>query len=273
MRKICEAVECLADSPQRLQILDALEGAHTDLRDLMAELDSPRSTLQRNLFVLEERNWIEKTPAGYTTTTTGCLIREEVVTVSENTKTIQRLAPFLAAVDTAAKLDIDQLNDSLVIVPEPTQPDLPRKRLTNTFSESDHVRGFLPVVSSLSVELSRRADDDSEPEGEYVISANAFATLRQQYGNDGANGAGIDPPDYIDVLVYDGGFPYGLFVSNDALVLSAYNQVGRIQALVESTSDMAIEWGEQLYGEYRHQSMPPNEIDVSDLVPDSGIAD
>ena len=43
--------------------------------------------------------------------------------------------------------------------------------------------------------------------------------------------AEIDPPAHIDVRVYDGDLPYGLFVSDDALALAAYDEFGRIQGI------------------------------------------
>lgn len=118
MKGICDTIECLSNSPQRVEILDALDGKHTDLRDLKTELDSPRTTLQRNLSVLEEHGWVEKTPSGYTTTTVGCLLLGEAMSMSEATEMIQRIAPFLDAVDAPSKIDIQQLNDPLVTTSE-----------------------------------------------------------------------------------------------------------------------------------------------------------
>lgn len=94
MDERCAAMECLCNSPQRLRILDVLDDTQMDVRDLMEALNSPRSTVQRNLTVLEERDWIEDRCSGYTTTTIGRLLREEFVSMSETTDTIKRMAPF-----------------------------------------------------------------------------------------------------------------------------------------------------------------------------------
>ena len=193
--------------------------------------------------------------------------------MGETATKIERMAPFLNTVDAPAEVAVDQLNDVLVTTPKPTRPHSPRKRLLRMFEEADCVRGFLPVVSSLSVEEARHADAGSEPNGEYVISSAAFDALHQQYADEGADGAEIDPPVHIDVRVYDGDLPYGLFVSNDALALAAYDEFGRIQVLVESTSETTIEWGEGVYEAYRRQSTRPHETVTPPAADDGELAE
>ncbi|EMA43733.1 hypothetical protein C449_12977 [Halococcus saccharolyticus DSM 5350] len=112
-------------------------------------------------------------------------------------------------------------------------------------------------------------DDGSVPEYEYVLSSDAFDTLRQQYGSDSADVAEIDPPTHVDIWVYEGSLSYGLFVSDEQLALVGYNEVGRIQAVVESTSATAIKWGEGVYEAYRDQSIQPHETDTSLGAPDT----
>jgi predicted transcriptional regulator len=234
-------------------MLDALDGTRMDVREVMEALDSPRSTAQRNLSILEERGWVETAGSGYTTTIVGKLLRAEFLGMGETAAKIERMAPFLNTADEPAEVAVDQLSDVLVTTPEPTRPHSPRKRLLAIFEEADCVRGFLPVVSSLSVEKSRRADASSEPNDEYVISSAAFDALHDQYVKN-VDGTEIDPPVHIDVRVYDGDLPYGLFVSDGALAIAAYDEFGRIQVLVDSTSETTSEWGERMYEAYRRQS-------------------
>ena len=255
MVEFCNAIECLSNSPQRLQILDELDDTYADLRDLKTELDSPRTTLQRNLSVLEKQGWVEKTSAGYTATTTGSLLLVEVGAMNETSEMIHHLAPFLNIVDNPSTIDTRKLNDPLITTLEPGQPHFLMKRLINIFRESNHVRGFLPFISHFLLEHYCRVDDGSGPKGEYVISSDAFAMLHQQYANDDVDRAAIEPPAHIDVRIYNGNLPYGLLFEDDIFVLAAYDEIGRIQVLVESTSEETIEWGERQYETYRNQSV------------------
>jgi len=247
-------------------------GTRMDVCELMEALDSPRSTVQRNLSVLEEQGWVETAGSGYATTTVGKLLRAEFVEMGETATKIERMAPLLNTMDEPAEVAVDQLSDVLVTTPEPIRPHSPRNRLMAIFEEAGCVRGLLPVVSSLSVEEARRADAGSEPNGKYVISSAAFDALHDQYAGEGV-GEGVDPPAHIDVRVYDGDLPYGLFVSNDALALAAYDEFGRIQALVDSTSETTVEWGEQVYEAYRRQSTQHHETTTPSVAGDGELAE
>lgn len=273
MTELSDSIKCLCDSPQRPRILDALDSTQMDLRSLMSELASPRSTLQRNLSVLEQRGWIEATPAGYTATTAGRLLREEFITIVENVNTITAVTPFLDAVDAPGEIDISQLHDPLVTVPKPNQPNAPMKRLLDTLDGAVRVHGVLPVISSVLVELSRHADAEDHPEYEFVVSRDALAVLHEQSAAD--RPATDEPfiPTHGESYVYEGDLPYGLVIAETALVLIAYDNIGRMQAIVESDSVETIEWGEQVYETYRHQSRQLCEEDVPTLVRDVGTAD
>lgn len=271
--EVCDTIECLSNSPQRLRVLEVLEGEYADLRDLMDQLDSPRSTLQRNLSVLEERDWIKATSSGYTTTTAGCLILRGFVRLNETVETIESTAAFFDAVDAPGKVDIWRLNAPRVTRPESERPNAPTKRLVSIFRESDRVRALLPIVSYFSIEHSRRVDADDIPECECVLSLDAFNTLRQQYADGDGNEIELEPPAHVTIRVYGGTLPYGLFVSDETLALTAYNDIGRIQALVESTSDETVEWGEQVYEKYRHQAKQPHETDIADRSYEPGTVD
>ena len=273
MDKLCETIECLCNSPQRLKILDALGGTRMDVCELMEALDSPRSTVQRNLSVLEEQGWVETAGSGYATTTVGKLLRAEFVEMGETATKIERMAPFLNTVDEPGEVAVDQLSDVLVTTPEPIRPHSPRKRLSAIFEEAGCVRGLLPVVSSLSVEEARRADAGSEPNGKFIVSSAAFGALHEQYASKGVDGAEIDPPAHIDIRVYDGDLPYGLFVSNDALALAAYDEFGRIQVLADSTNETTLEWGERVYEAYRRQSIRPHETATPSVADDGEPAE
>lgn len=273
MTSHCDTIKCLSNSSQRLQILDVLDGTYADLRDLKTKLNSPRTTLQRNLSVLEKRGWVEKTRSGYTTTTAGCLIFEEFMTMSETAETIQHIAPFLEVMDAPAEIDIGRFDDPLVTVPERGRPDAPTKRLFDSYNGADYIKGLLPAVSFLLVELSRYADEDTTTEHEYIISQETFNVLQEQYDGERTEVSEMTRSVRTTIRIYEDDLPYGLFISGNRLALAAYDDVGRMQALVESTSEESIEWGEQVYENYRHQSKRPHAMDGPYLVRDSETAD
>lgn len=258
-----DCIECLSSSLQRVRILSALDTVPADLRDLKDTSGIPRTTLQRNLTTLEQRGWIEKTSSRYTTTVTGSLLVQEFVTMIETVATIDTLSPFLDALDTPTNIDLDQLREPRVTVPEPHQPHRPTIQLLETLDTAARIRGFLPAVSLLLVQHACRMDDGTATEREYVLSKDALPTLHEQYADEWTNATQMS---HIDVLVYEGDLPHGLFVFEDGLALTAYDDFGRIQALVESDGEEAIDWGERMYKKYRQQS---RQLSESEQAPES----
>lgn len=254
MADIHESIECLCDSPHRLRILDVLDGDRMDVRDLIVKLDSPRSTVQRNLSVLEEQGWIEPTTSGYMTTAIGTVLYEEFATLNETVETAHRIAPFFEAVDLPPEIDVRAMIDALVTTPRPGRPNAPTKRLFDAFDGSDVVRGFLPVVSCLVAELFGHEDRDIV-EHEYIVPDDVFDTLNGRAPDERTDE--FENSVHVELRLYDGNIPYGLFVSERRLVLAAYDGIGRLQALVESTNEAAVEWGERTYDTYRRQSTKP----------------
>lgn len=251
MDELSKSIDCLCNSPQRYRILDILDDMQMDVRDLMTALDSPRSTVQRNLSVLEEQGWIKTTTSGYRVTTIGRLLCEEFVKVNETAAAITRMAPFWEAVDTPPEIDLGALSDALVTTPDQSDPNAPTKRLFNTFDDADHIHGFVPVISSFMIEHFHNMNRGEETIHEYVLSQTAFDALRKWY--DGSVSEKM-LPSQTEILVYEDDIPYGLFISDEQFVLTAYDDVGRMEALVETPNKIAIERGEQIYESYRRQS-------------------
>lgn len=273
MDDLCGAIECLCNSPQRLRILEILDGMEMDVRDLVSELDSSRSTVQYNLRILRDKGWAEETRYGYVTTTIGGLLCEEFLKANETTTAIRRMAPFFEAVDTPPEIAMSQLTDALVMTPDPSQPNAPIKRLLSTFTGANRIRGFVPVVSGLILDSFQDATEDRITTHEYVLSRAAFDAIRTRCSDEQTDVSETIFPIRTEVSIYEDDIPYGLFVSEDRLALTAYTEVGRVRALVESTNEGAIEWGEEMYETYRDQSVEPHETDTPTVAHSAELVD
>lgn len=250
-----ECVECLSNSFQRVRVLAALTDASADLRELMDGLDIPRTSLQRNLSVLEQRGWIKRVSPGYTTTTRGSLLTNVFIEMLERIQRIETLTPFLDEVNLSAAVDIDQLDEFLVTVPRPRRPHAPIIRLLDIFETAEQMRAFSPVVAGL---LAKRYYRPSEITGdhEFILSKNAIDARRRPNTDEWRDEIAMEQEIHIEIRVADDEFPYGLFVCEDTVALAAYNNTGRMQALIESESDESIRWGEQIYAMAKRQSQP-----------------
>lgn len=255
MIQLSEVIECMGNSPQRLRMLDILTENKMDLRDLKDALNSPRTTAQRNLSVLEEQGWIKESDNGYKATSIGCLIYKEFDKMNQTIETVDSLAPFFRQVESPGEIDIGQLGDSTLTVPEPDRPNAPTARLFEQFGSEDHVSIVSPIVSPVLVEFST-STDRGPAVLEYVVPDDRVASLSEQLQSNSTNLAGIDGPDRLTIGICEEKPPFGMFVSEETLALVAYDDVGRIEALVESSSPNSIEWGKHRYRTYDEKSDP-----------------
>jgi len=251
-----DTVSCLSNAPQRLRLLRSLEGTQKSFGELKRELDSPRTTLKRNLSTLEERDWVTEARSGYRTTTTGCLILREFQLLGQKVERIRTLEPFLAAIDAPADVDTGRLRDARVTVPEPDEPYRPSNRLLEALDAVRHSRAFTPVLSARVLDWLGEATVGIE----CVVSAEALDHLPERDGDDAL--ASVDGG--VETLLrFEGTLPYGLFLADEHVAFVAYDDVDRIEALVESEAEEAIEWGEGVYESYRQGATSVVEREVT----------
>lgn len=254
-----DCVECLSNSFYRVRVLAALNDTPATLRELMDELDIPRTSLQRSLSLLEQHGWIKRLPSRYTTTTRGSLITDIFIGMLDRVQRTETLAPFLDDVDLPMAIDIDRIDGCHVTVPTPHRPHVHISRLFNIFETAGQIRAFLPVVSGMLAKHYYRSSKTTG-EHEFILSENAFDAYRRSETNEWKDMIAMAPSTRINLCVYDGDFPYGLFVCDDKLALAAYDGLGRMTALLESDSAVTIKWGEDVYEKYRQQSSPLREF-------------
>lgn len=156
--------------------------------------------------------------------------------------------------DSPGEINIAQLVDSELTIPEPAKPNAPSERLIELFGSADHVSSISPFVSPVLVEFST-SPDCGPGFLEYVVPDDQVDTLSEQLRINSTN-TEADGFDHLNIGICEKSPPFGMFVSEEALALVAYDDVGRIEALVESTNPDSIEWGKNQYRTYDEQSIP-----------------
>lgn len=256
MGALLDTIDCLSNSSSRLSLLRALEDTRKSVGELKDELDIPRTTLKRNLSILQKRDWVTEDRSSYRTTTTGSLILREIQLLGQRLERIQRLEPFLAAVTSPDDINIHHLQDIRLTVPEPDEPYRASNRLLETLDNYDHSRSFMPIMSSQILDWLRESNRDIE----CIISSQTLARLTERRDDEV-----FDAPISVNqtILCYDGELPYGLFVSDNHVSFVAYGAKGRIEALVESQTSETINWSTDLYTRYRQTATPVTDMEVA----------
>jgi len=244
-----DCLECLCGSPQRVTLLEVLSGAEIDLRSLVDELNSPRTTVQRNVSLLERHGWIERRSGGYATTQIGQSLLDVFTETLESIDRLNTLSPFFDVVDSPLHLDIGEFDKPSVTVPDHGRPHLPMNRLVKTLDTAVYRRGFLPVVSQMLVQHVGQADVLDLTDSEVILSRETVGALLERQPTDEERAT-----KGVEIIVYEDELPYGSLIFEDRLLLAGYDDMGRIQALVESDSPRAIEWANGVYEKYRRES-------------------
>ncbi|RJT07537.1 winged helix-turn-helix domain-containing protein [Halococcus sp. IIIV-5B] len=251
---MCDTIRYLSNSPQRVDILNMLTEERMDVRDITKQLESPRSTVQRNVSILEEKDWLRSIGSEYTATTTGMFLCEEFVSMIRTVDTIDRIAPFLEAVDDPDEIDVEQLNDMDITTPQPGHPHLPTDKLFETLTECGQVQGLLPTVSSLSVRLFQNMEGDAPSKSEYILSPRGVNTLYRHLATEENENPVLEFPTNLKFWYYKSELPYGLFLTEDTVVFVAYDDLGKMQATLQSSYKQTYSWGRGIYEKYEKTS-------------------
>lgn len=249
MDTLLDTMGCLSNSPRRLRLLQSLNDDCKSFAELKSELDIPRSSLKRNLSLLEERDWVERSQLGYEATTTGCLILRELQLLGHKVERIKKLEPFLAAVDSPADIDTSRLQNPRVTVPVQDEPYKPSNRLFDALEAGGHTRVFTPVLSSRFLNWFHEAPCDVE----CIVSSETLERLIECRNSDVFET--ISEPDEM-VLRINRDLPYGLFLSEEHVAFVGYDDRGRIEAVAESEAIEAVDWGKAVYENYREEASP-----------------
>lgn len=238
-----------------MEILRLLDTQPMDVRSLKDELGIPRTTLQKNIRELENKNWIQKTPAdqtGYTTTTHGNIVLKEYTRTQEILQTAAELEPFLRWVPrNAVGPDIRSLKDSTVMTPEPPNPRAPEKRLAELIDASTTIHVASPILTPMMVDQLARSFNEGSIEGEIVVEPDVADVLRNDYP-DLIERAQENPS--ITIKVYDDELPFVLFILDDRVVYAAFDDNGMTRALLTNTTEASLEHARKTYREYADEA-------------------
>lgn len=136
-------VAFLANSWNRLDVLEAAATEPRDRDELMEHTGVSRVTLSRILADLESRGWIERGDAGYVATSAGRLVAEELGTTLSNLATLESFgedAEWLPL--DAFDFDLRHLRDAEVISPTWDDISVQVTELVDLVYESTAIRGI-----------------------------------------------------------------------------------------------------------------------------------
>ena len=245
-------IQFLANSANRIQVLDALTSGTASRRELQDETGVPRSTAARILDDAEARGWVRSVGSRYRITSLGEAMVTEFRQHLAATEGIHHLGPAIDWLpEPAWDLDFRCFREAEVTKPTGANPTAHFDRAMEYFQGSDSYRGLTQnsLPEHMKVLHGRVVEGQFDFEG--VVEASFIEFLS-------------DDPERVDLWqdiadrmwLYNGHVPLNMHIVDGTVLLwlCGENQAGDdvlVKGLLESTHADVVSWAESLYEEYR----------------------
>lgn len=250
-------IQFLANSANRIQVLEALTSGAASRRELQDATGVPRSTAARALDDAEARGWVRSEGSRYWLTSSGEAMITEFRRYLEATEGIHHLGPAIDWLpEPAWELDFHCFREAEVTTPTETNPTAHFDRAMGHFRGSDRYRGLTQnsLPEYMNALHGRVVEGQLDFEG--VIEASFIDAL----DNDPQRVALWQ--DIADRMwLYNGRVPLNIHIVDGTVLLwlCDENQAGDdvlVKGLLESTHPDVVSWAESLYDEHRADAEP-----------------
>ncbi|MWV40708.1 transcriptional regulator [Natrialba sp. INN-245] len=249
--------DLLGDIVRHGPVLEALRDEPLDRREIEERLDVSRATSHRFTQWLDEQGFVEKRDGRFQLTGPGEAVADEVLRFEANVRTVHRLSPLLDAVcEDHQEFVLEPFVDANVTLAEPDNPYRPVERFLSLLVDSESFRGFntthmAPLVLG---EFHQQIFEGSDSEIIYLppIVEKLFETYPERAKEATESG-------HLALRTRDE-LPYGLAIFDNRVGIGGYDEgTGLMQVFVDTDSQIACEWAEQVYASVRASSKPLEE--------------
>lgn len=251
-----DLVSFVTRAENRVAVLLALASGPQTRRELQEETGIPRATLSRILADFRERDLAAREGHEYGATALGELLATELDSVFASVAAMERLRAVREWLSVAPfDLPVERLADADVVVPEPTDPLAPVRRAEALLAEGSQVRALAHSIVPGCLDAVWRAVTDGRQTLEWVTTAAAVETLREdpalaRQARDlfaATDARGYVHPDETLPLV---------FVVDETVFVAVPDDAGAIQGHVETTDPGIREWAEEVVDGYVAAAAP-----------------
>lgn len=231
------------EAVKRAPMLDVLGDGPKSMSELDEALSMSRSTIHRALGTFEDANVVRKTDRRYALTGFGQTVTERTREYSTDLATALDLDEFLNSVESIdVDVPLEHFADAEVIQPEPHKAHRGVKRIIDLIEASDSLRMFSNILSPLYVDVARREIVDGM-EIEVIFDERLLYPLQVEYAEEAVEAFGTGRFE----VYFGSDVPFELFIYDDKMAMAAHNDSAIPRMFVETCSEDAIEWAEELY--------------------------
>lgn len=257
MKDTIGEVEVLARSAIRARLLEELFEHERVRKDALKErVDASRTSIQRNLDVLEEHGWVASNSRDYWITQSGRPVVEEFLALLKIIHAAKRLQPLLEWLPREEfDLELHALAAADLTVARERNPYAPVNRHVDLLESADRFRCLLPAVGLQPMRVARDSVVERGSVHTVVFDPDVVATLERDrnYGDPVENL--LEDPG-AELLVSDRPVPFYLGLGDGVVQIGVGDDQGAPRSLVESDADEVIAWAEQKFDEFAAAATP-----------------
>ncbi len=237
-----KAVEFLARSESRVEVLEALGASPRTRDELKQATDVSRTTLSRMLSEFEERGWIVRPERRYQLTSEGGFVASEVTRLLENMETAEKLDGALGWIPTEEfDFDLRRLQDAETTSVRWDDPASMRK-FAEYFDGASEVRSTATTLTRDAVELLRDLTIEQGGTYEGVLASQAIERIREHPVLRGQLREILEAGQ-ASVYRYEGEEPLRMVMSVDGLAsICSHDEGGQAMEAIVSTDDAFRSW-------------------------------
>ncbi|MDG5775934.1 helix-turn-helix domain-containing protein [Haloarculaceae archaeon H-GB2-1] len=254
-----EAVEYLARSETRVQLLTALAEEHRLRKDELQErTDASRTTIQRNLAGLEERGWITSTNREYACTIAGEWVADDFEGLVQTVREASRLGPVLQHIDTST-FEFDPSSVGFEVTSGTRgHPMKMIQAHAQSLRGATDVRLLLPETGEGPVQALTERTVAGACETTVLVTETVLDVFRTNPACRGYVEEMMQVAEF-ELLVTDAEIPYYLGVVDDEVQIGV-SENGQPIALLTTDSPTAFEWAERTAADYLADSAVVDEL-------------
>lgn len=158
-----DAIEYLARSDHRLDVLNAIREAPRTRSEIRSMTDASRVTVGRIIADLEDRNWIVRRGNEYEATTSGRFVAAEFTRLQDNLEAFRSLPSILEWLPhDDPPLELRRLDDATVITADEGDLIAPIRHGLEHIAKSDHLRAVGNGITQEYAEAIQDAVEDGQ---------------------------------------------------------------------------------------------------------------
>lgn len=243
----------LSRSKNRIRILAALATGAYMRRELGEETGVSRTTLDRIINELEERDWVHRTADGdYTATPTGERITVESTRFVGAIEAIHGLGEAVSWLpDEELTVGLRHFSDATVLRPQPNATAAPSTYVTQLLQEATEFACLVNTPPSLGFEDAMiRGVSSGRLTTKHVITDGEIDVLRQNPERTRRWQSYVDAG--AELYCYDGSIPCNILIIDETVII--LDRQPKALEGIESTSMAIHSWAHEMIEKYKQDS-------------------